>query len=59
MCRTILLAESKKLAQRSWIRLTAKVNVRFHPLYRGEGPVLTAVKVEPGTAPRDDVVTFS
>ena len=49
----------KALEQRSWITLTAKVGYKFHNIYRGKGPVLTALSVEPGTKPADDVVTFS
>ena len=54
----------KALEQRSWITLTAKVNVKYHPIYQGQtpgasGPVLTALAVEPADAPRDDVVMFS
>lgn len=49
----------KALEQRSWITLTAKVSYKFHNIYRGKGPVLTALSVEPGTKPADDVVTFS
>ena len=54
----------KELEQRSWITLTAKVNVKYHPIYQGQtpaatGPVLTALAVEPAEAPRDDVVMFS
>ena len=49
----------KSLEQRSWITLTAKLRMKYHPLYRGEGPVLTAVEVGPAQAPADDVVTFS
>ena len=49
----------KELKQRDWIRLTAKVNLKYHPIFRGEGPVLTALKVEPGQKPQEDVVTFS
>ena len=54
----------KALEQRSWITLTAKVNVKYHPIYQGQtpaatGPVLTALAVEPAEAPRDDVVMFS
>ena len=37
----------------------AKLRMKYHPLYRGEGPVLTAVEVGPAQAPADDVVTFS
>ena len=49
----------KTLEQRSWITVTAKVNVKFHNVYRGKGPVLTALQVEPAAAPEDDVVMFS
>ena len=54
----------KSLEQRSWITLTAKVNVKYHPIYQGQtpdatGPVLTALAVEPGEKPKDDVVMFS
>ena len=54
----------KKLEQRSWINITAKVNVKYHPIYKGQtpdstGPVLTAVTVEPGEKPAQDVVMFS
>lgn len=49
----------KALEQRDWIVVTAKVNHKFHNVYRGKGPVLTAIKVEPGTKPLNDVVTFS
>ena len=51
--------EAKKLAQRSWIKLTAKVRVQFHPLFGDKGPVLTALSVEPAEPLKDDVVTFS
>ena len=54
----------KNLEQRSWITLTAKVNVKYHPIYKGQtagstGPVLTALAIEPAEQPLDDVVTFS
>ena len=54
----------KALKQRDWITVTAKVNVKFHPIYKGQtpdatGPVLTALSVEPAQAPAQDVVTFS
>ena len=49
----------KDLPQRTWVTVTAKVNVKYHPIFRGEGPVLTALEVTDGTAPAEDVVTFS
>ena len=56
--------EYKSLEQRSWINITAKVNVKYHPIYKGQtpdstGPVLTAISVEPGEKPAQDVVMFS
>jgi uncharacterized repeat protein (TIGR03943 family) len=51
--------EAKKLAQRSWIKITAKVRVQFHPLFNGEGPVLTALDVQAAQPLKKDVVTFS
>ena len=49
----------KALEQRSWVRVTAKVSYKFHNIYRGKGPVLTALSVEPAEKPLNDVVTFS
>ncbi len=54
----------KELEQRDWITLTAKVNIKYHPIYKGQtqgsaGPVLTALEVAPGEKPLDDVVLFS
>ena len=54
----------KSLEQRSWITITAKINVKYHPIYKGQtpdstGPVLTAISVEPGEKPAQDVVMFS
>ena len=50
--------------QRSLINITAKVKVKYHPIDKGQttdstGPVLTAVTVEPGEKPAQDVVMFS
>ena len=49
----------KALEQRAWVTVTAKVNYKFHNIYRGKGPVLTAISVEPAEKPQNDVVTFS
>ena len=49
----------KALEQRAWVTVTAKVNYKFHNIYRGKGPVLTAISVEPAEKPLEDVVTFS
>ena len=49
----------KALEQRAWVTVTAKVNYKFHNIYRGKGPVLTAISVEHAEKPQNDVVTFS
>ena len=53
-------ADSRSLASRAWVQVTAKVSAEKHPLYKGDvGPVLTAIEVVkdvPAAAP--DVATF-
>ena len=53
-------AESKSLASRAWVQVTAKVSAEKHPLYKGDvGPVLTAVEVVRNVPAADpDVATF-
>lgn len=50
--------QAAKLASRSWVQVTAKVDVRFHTLYKGVGPVLTAISVEPAAPAVQEVATF-
>ena len=49
----------KALEQRSWVTVTARVGYKFHNIYRGKSPVLSATTVEPAHKPLNDVVTFS
>ncbi len=49
----------KNFEDRQWITVTAKVNVKFNPVFDGEGPVLTAIDVVSAEKPVDDVVRFS
>lgn len=49
----------QKLEQRSWVEITAKINVKYHPVYRGEGPVLTALEVKSAAPAADDIVYFT
>lgn len=46
------------LLSRSWVKVTAKVEVKYHLLYKGIGPILTAISVEAGEAPAQEVATF-
>lgn len=50
--------DCKDLEMRSWVMLTAKVAVKNHALFKGPGPILTAISVEPADAPAQEVATF-
>ena len=47
------------LHTRSWVAVTATIQVENHALYQGDlGPILTAIKVEPAEPAISDVATF-
>ena len=50
--------KSEELKARSWVQLTATVEVRFHSIYRGIGAVLHATEIVDAEAPEQDVATF-
>lgn len=50
--------DRKKLEMRSWVTVTAKVSVKEHFLFKGKGPILTALDVSPAEAPAQEVATF-
>lgn len=50
--------QANELRARQWVTVTAKVQVRFHNLYRSTGPILTAVSVEPAEPAANEVATF-
>lgn len=43
---------------RDWYVLTAKIAFEYNGIYRGEGPVLIAEKLEPAAPPEETVVTY-
>lgn len=47
-----------RLHAREWVVVTAKVSVKFHPLYKGVGPILTAISVESALPAQREVATF-
>lgn len=51
-------SDASSLKARSWVTVTAGVEVRYHSLYKGVGPILTAKSVEPAEAPAQEVATF-
>ncbi len=50
--------QANTLKTRDWVVVTAKVSVKFHALYHGVGPILTALRVEPAVPPLNEVTTF-
>lgn len=46
------------LVPRTWVTVTAKVEVKFHALYKGIGPILIAQSVEPAEPAKEEVATF-
>ena len=49
---------SEGLKPRSWVTVTAKITAQKHPLYRGVGPILTAISVTPAAPAKQEVATF-
>lgn len=47
------------IAHRSWIMMTAEIRNEFAKEYRGRGPVLYPVSIEPAEQPQDEVVYFN
>lgn len=43
---------------RSWVWVTASIEAKHHALYKGVGPVLTAITVEPAPPAVEEVCTF-
>lgn len=51
--------QSKEIAHKSWINLTAEIRVEFAKEYRGKGPVLYPLSIEAAEKPEDELVYFS
>ncbi|MBQ9121923.1 MAG: GTPase [Lachnospiraceae bacterium] len=51
--------DAKKLEQKQWIKVKAKVEVEYWADYKGEGPVLHAISVEPTKEPKDSIINFA
>ena len=49
----------KKIPHKSWINITAEVRYEFAREYKGKGPVLYPVSIEPAEKPDDELVYFS
>ena len=43
------------LSAKSWVTVTAKINVKFHKAYKRKGPVLEVISVETAEMPKEEV----
>ncbi len=50
--------EADGVKVKDWVTVTATVEARFHAIYRGIGPVLTAISVDPAAPAINEVATF-
>lgn len=51
--------DEEQIPHKSWINITAEVHVEFAKEYKGKGPVLYPVSIEPAEKPEDELVYFS
>ena len=51
--------DSKNIPHKSWIKITAEIRVEFAMEYKGKGPVLYPIRIEPAEKPEDELVYFS
>lgn len=51
--------DSKDIPHKSWIKILAEIRVEFAKEYRGKGPVLYPISIEPAEKPMDELVYFS
>ena len=49
---------SAALKARTWVKVKAKVDVKFHTIYKGTGPILTALEITPAEPAPEEVATF-
>ena len=51
--------KASELKSRDFVKITALINIKFHPLFNCKCPVLTTLELEPTEAPQSDYVMFS
>ena len=56
----IISVDKKKcpLKTKDWIKITAKISIRPHKMYRTKGPILDVIGYEHASAPEKEVATF-
>ncbi len=51
--------QAAEIPHKSWITITAEMKVEFAMEYKGKGPVLYAIDVQPAAKPEDELVYFN
>lgn len=51
--------KEKEIPHKSWITITAEIRVEFAMEYKGKGPVLYPISIEPAEEPEDELVYFT
>lgn len=59
MATPLIEPKVKRLKKSQWIYLTAGIKLEYAALYKGEGPVLYAEKIEPADEAEEKVVYFN
>ena len=54
----VVAKESAPLETRDWVTVTGKLELAYHKIYRGKGPVLRMTDCEPAEKPTQEVATF-
>lgn len=50
--------KAKTLHKYQWVTVTGKIDVRFHRIYGGKGPVVTVTDIQEAEKPEQEVATF-
>lgn len=51
-------SKAKEIPDKSWVKVSCTVGREYFEGYKGEGPMLTALSVEPVKAPKNEVISF-
>ena len=50
--------DKRKVRNREWVTVTAKISVGYHKLYGSDGPLLNVIDIRPADPPEQPVATF-
>ena len=47
-----------EIKDKTWVKISAKISEEYFEGYKGKGPMLTAISLEPCKAPKNDVISL-